>query len=75
MPQASIKSLPRRFQMMKVDCRLKASKWGEDYRHAAADALMTILSGRMEASIDRHLAETAPRHVADRRSGFCRRHL
>jgi transposase-like protein len=50
-------------------------EWGEDYRHAVADALKTILSGRMEAAIDRHLAEMAARQQADRRNGSYTRHL
>jgi transposase-like protein len=50
-------------------------EWGEDYRHAAADALKTILSGRMDAAIDRHLAEMAACQEADRRNGSYRRHL
>jgi putative transposase len=50
-------------------------EWGEDYRHAAADALKTILSGRMDAAVDRHLAEMAARQEADRRNGCYRRHL
>jgi transposase-like protein len=49
--------------------------WGEDYRHAAADALKRVLCGRMDAAIDRHLAEMAARQEADRRNGSYRRHL
>jgi transposase-like protein len=50
-------------------------EWGEDYRFAAADALKTILSGRMDAAIDRHLADMAARQEADRRNGSYRRRL
>ena len=75
MPQsATIKSLPRAFEMMKA-MEGDGVEWGEDYRHAAADALKTILSGRMETTIDRHLAAMARRQEADRRNGFYRRHL
>ena len=75
MPQAAtIKSLPRAFRMMEA-MRAEGVEWGEDYRHAAADALKTILCGRMQASIDRRLAEMAARGAADRRNGCYRRHL
>jgi putative transposase len=75
MPQAATtKSLPRAFRMMEA-MQGEGVEWGEDYRHAAADALKTILSGRMDAAIDRHLAEMAARQEADRRNGFYRRHL
>ena len=50
-------------------------EWGEDYRFAAADALKTILHGRMAAAVDRHLAEMAVRQQADRRNGCYSRHL
>src|SRR5215207_2395979 len=75
MPQAAtIKSLPRAFRMMEA-MQAEGVEWGEDYRHATADALKTILSGRMDAAIDRHLAEMAARAEADRRNGSYRRHL
>jgi transposase-like protein len=75
MPQAAtIKSLPRAFRMMEA-MQAEGVEWGEGYRHAAADALKTILSGRMDAAIDRHLAEMAARQQADRRNGSYRRHL
>jgi transposase-like protein len=75
MPQAAtIKSLPRAFRMMEA-MQAEGVEWGEDYRHAAADALKTILSGRMDAATDRHLAEMAARQEADRRNGCYRRHL
>ena len=75
MPQAAtIKSLPRAFRMMKA-MQGDGAEWNEDYRHAAADALKTILSGRMETAIDRHLATLATRQEADRRNGCYRRHL
>jgi len=75
MPQsATIKSLPRAFRMMKA-MQGDGVEWGEDYRHAAADALKTILHGRMETSIDRHLATMAAHQEADRRNGCYRRHL
>lgn len=75
MPQAAtIKSLPRAFRMMKA-MEGDSVEWGEDYRHAAADALKEILSGRMETAIDRHLATMAARQEADRRNGCYRRHL
>ncbi len=50
-------------------------EWGEDYRRAAADALKSILAGRMETAIDRHLEEMAERGEADRRNGSYARHL
>ena len=75
MPQAAtIKSLPRAFRMMKA-MQGDGAEWNEDYRHAAADALKTILSGRMETAIDRHLATMATRQEADRRNGCYHRHL
>ena len=49
--------------------------WGEDYRWAAGDALKTILAGRMDAAIDRHLAAMGARDAADRRNGSYTRHL
>ena len=73
MPQtATIKSLPRAFRMMKA-MQAQGIDWGEDYRRAAGDALKTILAGRMDAAIDRHLAEMAARD--DRRNGSYTRHL
>jgi putative transposase len=75
MPQtATINSLPRAFRMMKA-MQAQGVEWGEDYRRAAGDALQTILAGRMEAAIDRHLAEMAARDEADRRNGSYSRHL
>lgn len=75
MPQtATIKSLPRAFAMMKA-MQAQGIEWGEDYRRAAGDALKTILAGRMEAAIDRHLAELAARDEVDRRNGSYARHL
>ena len=50
-------------------------EWGEDYRGAAADALKGVLAGRMDAAVDRHLAQIAARGEADRRNGSYRRHL
>jgi transposase-like protein len=75
MPQAAtIKSLPRAFRMMEA-MQAEEVEWGEDYRRAAAEALKAILSGRMDAAIDRHLAEMAARQEADRRNGSYRRQL
>ena len=75
MPQtATIKSLPRAFRMMKA-MQAQGIEWGEDYRHAGAQALKDILEGRMAAGIDRHLAEMAGRGAADRRNGTYRRWL
>jgi putative transposase len=75
MPQsATIKSLPRAFRMMEA-MQAQGVEWGEDYRLAAADALKAILSGRMDAAIDRHLADMAARQEADRRNGSYSRHL
>jgi putative transposase len=75
MPQsATIKSLPRAFRMMEA-MQAQGVEWGEDYRLAAADALKAILSGRMDAAIDRHLADMAAREEADRRNGSYSRHL
>src|SRR5450432_3105737 len=75
MPQAAtIKSLPRAMRMMKT-MQAQGIEWGEDYRHAAGDALKGILAGRMAAEIDRHLDEMAARGQADRRNGSYARHL
>ncbi len=75
MPQtATIKSLPRAFQMLKA-MQAQGIEWGEGYRNAAGDALRAILAGRMDAAIDRHLAEMAARGEADRRNGSYSRHL
>jgi putative transposase len=75
MPQrATIKSLPRAFRMMKA-MQAQGIEWGEDYRGAAGAALKAILSGRMDAAIDRHLADMATRQEADRRNGSYSRHL
>jgi len=71
---ATIKSLPGAFRMMKA-MDAEGFEWGEDYRGAAADALKSILAGRMDAAIDRHLAEMAARGEADRRNGSYGRHL
>jgi len=75
MPQAAtIKSIPRALRMMKA-MRADEIEWGEDYRGAAADALKGVLAGRMDAAVDRHLAQIAARGEADRRNGSYRRHL
>ncbi len=75
MPQtATIKSLPRAFQMMKA-MQAQGIEWGEDYRRAGAEALKGILAGRMAAAIDHHLDEMAARGEADRRNGSYHRHL
>ena len=71
---ATIKSLPRAFAMMEA-MQAQGVEWSEDYRFAAADALKTILCGRMDAAIDRHLAGMAARQAADRRNGSYTRHL
>lgn len=71
---ATIKSLPRAFRMLEA-MQAQGVEWGEDYRFAAADALKTILRGRMAAAVDRHLAEMAVRQQADRRNGCYSRHL
>jgi transposase-like protein len=75
MPQAAtIKSLPRAFRMMKA-MQAQGIEWSEDYRLAAREALKSILAERMEAALDRHLAEMAARAEGDRRNGSYRRHL
>ncbi len=75
MPQATtIKSLPRAFRMMKA-MEAQGIEWGEDYRHAGAQALKEILEGRMAVGIDTHLAEMAARGAADRRNGSYSRWL
>jgi len=61
-------------RMMKA-MRADEIEWGEDYRGAAADALKGVLAGRMDAAVDRHLAQIAARGEADRRNGSYRRHL
>jgi transposase-like protein len=71
---ATIKSLPRAFQMMKA-MQAEGVEWSEDYRGAAAAALKELLDGRMEVSIDRHLSEMAERGQADRRNGCYHRWL
>ncbi len=66
MPQAAtIKSLPRAFQMMKA-MQAEGIEWGEDYRGAAAGALKEVLEGRMAAGIDHHLAEMAAQSSSSR---------
>lgn len=71
---ATIKSLPRAFRMMEA-MQAQGVERGEDYRFAAADALKSILRGRMAAAVDRHLAEMAARQQADWRNGCYSRHL
>ena len=71
---ATIKSLPRAFRMMEA-MQAQGVEWGEDYRGAAADALKAILTGRMNAAIDRRLSDMARRQEADRRNGSYSRHL
>ncbi len=75
MPQAAtIKSLARAFRMMKA-MQAQGIEWGEDYRHAGAQALKDVLEGRMAAGVDRHLEEMAARGAAARRNGSYRRWL
>ena len=75
MPQtATIKSLPRAFEIMKA-MQAQGIEWGEDYREAAGAALKDVLESRMAAGIDEHLADMAARGAADRRNGSYRRWL
>jgi putative transposase len=71
---ATIKSLPRAFRMMEA-MQAQGVEWGEDYRFAAADALKAILTGRMNAAIDRRLSDMARRQEVDRRNGSYWRRL
>jgi len=75
MPQAAtIESLPRAFRMMKA-MQAQGVEWGDDYRQAAATALVDILHGRMAFAIDRHLEEMERLGEADRRNGSYTRWL
>jgi len=65
---ATIKSLPRAFEMMEA-MQAKDVEWGEDYRRAAGLALKEVLEGQMSDRIDRHLEEMGRREMADRRNG------
>jgi transposase-like protein len=75
MPQtATIKSLPAAFRMMKA-MQAEDVEWGEDDRVGARQALVEILEGRMDQTIDQHLERMAELGQADRRNGCYRRHL
>jgi transposase-like protein len=75
MPQtATIKSLPVAFAMVKA-MQAEDVEWGEDYRAGAREALVELLEGRMDQTIDQHLERMAELGQADRRNGCYRRHL
>ena len=75
MPQtATIKSLPVAFEMLKA-MQAEDVEWGEDYRAGAREALVELLEGRMDQTIDQPLERMAELGQADRRNGCYRRHL
>jgi len=75
MPQtATIESLAAAFRMMKA-MEAEDVEWGEDYRHAARQALAELLEGRMDQLIDEHLERMAELGQADRRNGCYHRWL
>ena len=65
---ATIRSLPRAFEVMK-GMQAQGLEWGEDYRRLGRQALAEILEGRMEEWLDQRLEELASEEVADRRNG------
>jgi putative transposase len=71
--QAHIDTLPTALEIIKDMNR--SGQWGEDLHEAARKAVAAILDGRMDDSVDRHLAELEERGVADRRNGRYCRHL
>jgi putative transposase len=71
--QAHIDNLPTALEIIKDMNR--SGQWGEDVHEAARKAVASILDGRMDDSVDRHLAELEARGVADRRNGRYCRHL
>jgi putative transposase len=77
MPQrAQLESLPQAYEVIKEMRDADGlDSWGEDVTAAARDALATVLHGRMDLAIDRHLAEIARRGEADRRNGGYERHI
>ena len=71
---ATIESLPAAFRMMKA-MQAQGVEWGEDYRHAAGDALKEVLQGRMADLVACHLDDMAEREIANRRNGSYSRWL
>jgi putative transposase len=71
--QAHIDNLPRAFEIIKDMNR--SGQWGEDLNEAARKAVAKVIDGRMNDSVDRHLAEIEEQGTADRRNGSYCRHL
>lgn len=75
LPQATIKSLPKAFQLVKEMNAANDSEWDGDYRVSARQALKEILEGRMRDSVSFHIKEAKNRGGYDRRNGHYTRHV
>lgn len=71
---ATIESLPEAFAMVKA-MQADGLEWGEGYRPLGRQALVAILEGRMDASVDHRLGGLGVEDEPDRRNGHYRRHL
>ena len=71
---ATIRSLPVAFEMMKV-MQDDGLEWGEDCRPLARQAVVSIIEDSFAASIDAHLMRVAERGEADRRNGSYTRRI
>lgn len=76
LPQATIISLHKAFQIVKEMNAANESEWeGGDYRVSARQALKDILEGQMRDSVTAHIKEAKDRGEYDRRNGHYTRNI
>lgn len=75
LPQATITSLPKAFQIVKEMNAANESEWDGDYRVSARQALKDILEGRMRDAVTTHIKDAKDRGEYDRRNGHYSRNL
>ena len=71
---ATIERLPEAFVMVKA-MQADGLEWGEGYRPLGRQALIAIVEGRMDESVDYWLGGLGVEDEPDRRNGHYRRHL
>ena len=71
---ATIERLPEAFVMVKA-MQADGLEWGEGYRPLGRQALIAIVEGRMDESVDHWLGGLGVEDEPDRRNGHYRRHL
>lgn len=75
LPQATIASLPKAFQIVKEMNAGNESDWDGDYRVSARQALKDILEGRMRDAVTCNIKEAKDRGEYDRRNGHYSRNI